>query len=533
MNTNSTISTLKRFNWIVLQKGELPLEPNGMRLPIEGEHRCSSVLIWPENERPSAENTILTDPCFTDFEFLHAVQLLDSFGISFNDIGYIFVTHEHRDHRLRIPSKESHFKFNRFEFCLSELLTDISTMFCPGHDPHLQVLSFPSITNDDVWIVGDAILDRRWLKAWRYYWPNNYSPAEITETWRSVAKILSYADIIVPGHGLPFRVTASLIKALLLQFPEAECSGECKEEIEHILNSRIEKLYAEDKTSTPNSYRYGQVTQSKVILPNIIFSNGQTQDTSTGNTAIFLHGKLIGKGVERPALHCAPLLHEIVSFSKLCIIMPEFQSLLPRVREEPLNLDLGPISESIFESVITSTTDKDKVTFIAYSFGCILLAKLLLTELSEKADQIVFIAPVISEKIQETWKETLSEAPTLITWGTHDQFVKNPEGLTAWFPNASFFPITGGNHLYYLMPSPMDRYDENPAAISRKMQVKITARQIVNFLRCEKDRNDLSTVNLVESSPNGKADLTNEFYKKYFIAETLYAKFDNANWQSY
>ena len=72
-------------------------------------------------------------------------------------------------------------------------------------------------TNDGTtWIVGDAILGEDWLRAWRYYWPNGYGPDEIVETWRSVARILSMADVVIPGHGPPFRVDISLMSDSIL-----------------------------------------------------------------------------------------------------------------------------------------------------------------------------------------------------------------------------------------------------------------------------------------------------------------------------
>ena len=71
----------------------------------------------------------------------------------------------------------------------------------------------------ECWIVGDAIINKIWLIHWGYYWPNGYTTEQIVQTWRTVADILSKADVIVPGHGTPFRVTTSVIEEALAKTP--------------------------------------------------------------------------------------------------------------------------------------------------------------------------------------------------------------------------------------------------------------------------------------------------------------------------
>ena len=79
-----------------------------------------------------------------------------------------------------------------------------------------------------VWVVGDAVLNEAWLHV-GVLLAELYGPREIAQTWRSVALILSAANVIVPGHGPPLRVTATLIEDLLARFPEAEQSFACPE----------------------------------------------------------------------------------------------------------------------------------------------------------------------------------------------------------------------------------------------------------------------------------------------------------------
>ena len=150
-----------RYEWTILQVGELPLRPDN-RVDPGAEHRCTSVLIWPEGERP-------------------------------------------------------------------------------GHEPSLRALVFPSAAEEQVWIVGDAILDEAWLRAWGYYWPNQYRPPEIVRTWQSVAAILSGADVVVPGHGPPIPVTPELLENLIAGFPTADQPDRCPE-VAQALRARLQTL---------------------------------------------------------------------------------------------------------------------------------------------------------------------------------------------------------------------------------------------------------------------------------------------------
>ncbi len=69
-----------------------------------------------------------------------------------------------------------------------------------------------------VCIASDTILDLEWLKAWSPYWPNRYTESEVIDTWRSIASILSQADIVVPGYGKHFMINNSLLLEILERF---------------------------------------------------------------------------------------------------------------------------------------------------------------------------------------------------------------------------------------------------------------------------------------------------------------------------
>jgi len=233
----------RRYDWTVLQRGDLPLRP-GRRVDRAAEHRCTSVLIWPEGERPTSENSILTDPCFTEEGVRQAAPILRRLGISWNDLPRVFVTHPHFDHCPGLPSGTGPFDFVLFKPGTDGPLADVRVVPCPGHFPSLEAIVFQSTSGEQVWIAGDAILDAPWLLAWEYYWPNGYPEPAIVETWRSVARILSTADVVVPGHGLPICMNAPLLDKLTSSFPDAEYAAECPE-VAAALGRRFEQLSAE------------------------------------------------------------------------------------------------------------------------------------------------------------------------------------------------------------------------------------------------------------------------------------------------
>lgn len=213
-----------QFQWLVLQEGSLPLRPSGLVARL-AEHRCTSALLWPAGAAPAAANTVVTDPCFSRAGARAARDALARLGLTFADLGTAFETHPHLDHAAYLPLAFSRLDPRALDPAAPP--AGLEAVRCPGHDPDLHALVFRSDADEQVWAVGDAILDLEWLEAWGYYWPNGYGPEDVVETWRSVAAILSRADIVVPGHGAPFRVTRSLLGGLIESFREAECAAEC------------------------------------------------------------------------------------------------------------------------------------------------------------------------------------------------------------------------------------------------------------------------------------------------------------------
>jgi len=229
------------YQWAILQQGQLPLRP-GREFDQTAEHRCTAVLVWPEGEAPTGQNTLLTDPCFSTRGLAEAAAVLSGFaGFSLGDARRLFVTHPHHDHVPNLPAIATATDFSMFEPDVDAGLPGFAAVPCPGHFPTLRSLAFHDAEGRRVWIVGDAVLSEEWLRAWEYYWPNGYGRADIVQTWRSVAVILSGADVVIPGHGPPVRVTAPLLEDLLAGFPGADHAADCPDAAE-TLRRRLASL---------------------------------------------------------------------------------------------------------------------------------------------------------------------------------------------------------------------------------------------------------------------------------------------------
>jgi len=230
---------MRRYNWRLVQRGALPLRPNGEL--DAAEQRCTSALLWPQGEDPTPANTVLVDPCFTDEGYDEAVEALAALDIGFADVGRIFVTHLHTGHMLHLPYDAPCPHFRSFRPGKDAAFDGLCAINCPGHHPLLLTLSFTDGDGRRVWIVGDAILDADWLRAWRHAWPPDYTPEDVVETWRSQARILAEADVIVPGHAPAFEVTPDLLRDLLDAFPQARYAADCPD-VADALRARLAAL---------------------------------------------------------------------------------------------------------------------------------------------------------------------------------------------------------------------------------------------------------------------------------------------------
>ena len=221
---------LAQYSWLILQDGNLPLRPD--RQITTAGHVCTVTLIWPHGERPTCDNSLVVDPCFSSRGWRTAIERLASVGATPADIGFYYECHRHGDHRLYVPDDRLHVSRGRDDLSWKSLdqqrpaFPGVAFPHCPGHAEELRAVQFLDQLGE-LWIASDAVLDRHWLDAWQYYWPNGYAMPEIVETWRSVAKIVATADTIVPGHGPPILVDAELVHGLAQGFSNAEYAREC------------------------------------------------------------------------------------------------------------------------------------------------------------------------------------------------------------------------------------------------------------------------------------------------------------------
>lgn len=227
---------MRQYQWQILQLGGLPLRPDGS-YEEQTLYCCTSTLVWPADSAPSPHNTLLTDPCLIGPDYRTSIKTLEAIGHQIPHIGQYFVTHPHFDHVPAYATPEHSLVGKPF------FPTDNSLrlVHCPGHEAMLRAITFHDTEDRHVWIVGDAVLNEVWLRAWGYYWPNGYSPSEVAETWRSVANICAEADIIIPGHGNAIIVTQELLETLIQGFPQASYAADCPE-VAEVLAVRLSKF---------------------------------------------------------------------------------------------------------------------------------------------------------------------------------------------------------------------------------------------------------------------------------------------------
>jgi glyoxylase-like metal-dependent hydrolase (beta-lactamase superfamily II) len=233
-----------RFDWRILQEGKLSIALDETPVPDGGY--CTVTLIWPHGKMPSPDNAVLVDPCFVPAGYRRAAQEVEALGLSLPELARVFTTHLHGDHIPTVPRDVPSALFASPGLVRFYHAAGIEAVHCPGHAPDLYSLVFHTAADGEVWVVGDAILNREWLEAWAYYWPNGYGPFEIVETWRSAARILSRADVIVPGHGPPIRVGRALLERLLAAFPATAHADRCPD-VAEVLHARLSESKAADQ----------------------------------------------------------------------------------------------------------------------------------------------------------------------------------------------------------------------------------------------------------------------------------------------
>jgi glyoxylase-like metal-dependent hydrolase (beta-lactamase superfamily II) len=157
---------------------------------------------------------IIVDPSIAD-ETSMANELKRRTGLSPDDIDVVFITHQHGDHVAGIKhflkarwiagsevasglNKSSQFS-KSFEPAGSRLFETIDVIPTPGHTPDHNSLRF-DFKGLSIVVAGDSVATIDFWNDRSMY----YNVMDMAESKRTMEKIDSIADIIVPGHDNSF-----------------------------------------------------------------------------------------------------------------------------------------------------------------------------------------------------------------------------------------------------------------------------------------------------------------------------------------
>ena len=179
-------------------------------------HPLHSGYIREEGSRVGSSITLVRDGDFlivADPGFVRSRSLildpLEALGVDPEAVTHVFFSHHHPDHTVNaalFPNAEIVDFWARYK---DDLWLD------NGGDgwnmtPHAQLWLTPGHTEEDASLVIDAedgtyVLTHLWWKTDRTPEVDPYSPDQ-AELERQRARVLEVADIVIPGHGEPFRV---------------------------------------------------------------------------------------------------------------------------------------------------------------------------------------------------------------------------------------------------------------------------------------------------------------------------------------
>jgi len=159
---------------------------------------------------------IMVDPSLKDGQAM-ADELKRRTGLTPDNIDFIFVTHEHGDHHAGMPnfpkakwlsSEIVANEINRtagyskkVEAVANNLPSSIDVVSTPGHTPGTAGLRF-DYKGWSVFVAGDAVATKDFWDEGRMY----FKALDMEESHKSLKKIASLANIVVPGHDNYFIV---------------------------------------------------------------------------------------------------------------------------------------------------------------------------------------------------------------------------------------------------------------------------------------------------------------------------------------
>lgn len=154
------------------------------------------------------------------------LALLSLSGVRMEQISKVFITHFHRDHFGLIqhfrqaewicsaPEREENLRGSMKDDFRpvndGEKITPHTTVvYTPGHTRgHASLLLSAADDKVKIALSGDAVINLAWLES-GYIWRFNSNFDSEENARKSIEKLISAADIIIPGHGQPF-FTASV-----------------------------------------------------------------------------------------------------------------------------------------------------------------------------------------------------------------------------------------------------------------------------------------------------------------------------------
>lgn len=153
---------------------------------------------------------VIVDPSLEDDKAMSA-ELKRRRGLTLGDIDAVFVTHEHGDHHAGlenfhrakwIAGSEVSSLLNKIEKYDGRVESAGSTIFdaidvvpAPGHTPGSHGLRF-DYRGLSIFVAGDAVATKDFWDEGRMY----FKALDMAESKRTMQKISSTSDIVVPGH---------------------------------------------------------------------------------------------------------------------------------------------------------------------------------------------------------------------------------------------------------------------------------------------------------------------------------------------
>lgn len=188
----------------VLSVGNVLVDPGRVELADSSRTGSPTITLIRSGGR-----SVLVDPgCGPMLNQAHELQrLMDALvrHIDPHALTCVFLTHLHDDH----CNLASYIRANE-HWGFGEVIPGVVACPALGHTPDHRVLFFRS-GGDRVAVAGDAVINEAYFTAQdpqhRVYAPNGYTEDEVRQSVTTMELIRRSCDLIIPGHGEPFRAS--------------------------------------------------------------------------------------------------------------------------------------------------------------------------------------------------------------------------------------------------------------------------------------------------------------------------------------